>query len=111
MKKPPSVRALGGLMKPTLSGVNFMSRNSNTGAPGVKAVAIATGSTKPEARPKDAGYLAHQAETLAQQLEILHVFAFQNPESCNPALAGAIGLALNAAASLSHELDVLEAAQ
>lgn len=88
-----------------------MSRNSSTGAPSVKAVEIATSSTSAEARPKDAGYLAHQAEQLAAQLEILHVFATQNPESCTSALAGAIGVALNAAAALSRELDVLEAAQ
>ena len=88
-----------------------MSRNTSTGAPGVKAVAIATSSTSPEARPKDAGYLAHMADQLASQLEILHVFATQNPESCNSALAGAIGAAFDAAANLSRELDVLEAAE
>lgn len=88
-----------------------MSRNISTGASSVKEVAITTGSTKPETIPKDFGYLAHMAETLASQLEILHVFATQNPESCNAALAGAIGLALNAAAGLSRELDVLEAAE
>ena len=88
-----------------------MSRNSSIGASSVKAIATDTTTAPQVARPKDAGYLAHQAETPASQLEILHVFATQNPESCNPALAGAIGLALNAAASLSRELDVLEAAE
>lgn len=88
-----------------------MSRNSSTGASSVKAVATDPTTAPQVARPKDAGYLAHMAETLASQLEILHVFATQNPESCTSALAGAIGLALNAAASLSRELDILEAAE
>lgn len=88
-----------------------MSRNSSTGASSVKVAASNVCTAKPESRPKDAGYLAHQAEQLAAQLEILHVFATQNPESCTSALAGAIGVALDAAANLSRELDVLEAAE
>lgn len=84
-----------------------MSRNSSTGAASVKAVEPA--STSPV--PKDAGYLAHQAEQLLAQLEILHVFATQNPEACKPAVTGAIGAAFDAAANLSRELDVLEAAE
>lgn len=88
-----------------------MSRNSSIDASSVKVVATDATTAPQAARPKDAGYLAHQAETLASQLEILHVFATQNPDACNSALAGAIGLALNAAADLSRELDVLEAAE
>ncbi|MFX7883068.1 hypothetical protein ABTK06_18755, partial [Acinetobacter baumannii] len=70
----------------------------DAGASSVKVVATNTTSATQAARPKDAGYLAHMADQLASQLEILHVFATQNPESCNSALAGAIGVALNAAA-------------
>lgn len=88
-----------------------MSRNSSTGAPSVKAVAIATSSTSAEARPKDAGYLAHMATQLASQLEILHTFAMQNEEACKSVMVGAIGAAWDAAANLSRELDVLEAAE
>lgn len=88
-----------------------MSRNSSTGAPRVEVVATDATTATQVARPKDPGYLAHQADQLASQLEILHVFATQNPESCTSALAGAIGVALDAAASLSRDLDVLEAAE
>ncbi|OWY35273.1 hypothetical protein [Herbaspirillum aquaticum] len=84
-----------------------MSRNSSTDASRVKGVESA--STRPV--PKDAGYLAHQAEQLLAQLEILHVFATQNPEACKPAVAGAIGAAFDTAANLSRELDLLEAAE
>lgn len=83
-----------------------MSRNSSIGASSVK---VAASSSSPA--PKDMGYLAHQAEQIVAQLEILHVFATQNPEACKPAVTGAIGAAWDAAANLSRELDVLEAAQ
>ncbi len=88
-----------------------MSRNSSIGASSVKVVAADTTTATQVARPKDAGYLAHMADQLASQLEILHTFAIQNAEDCKPALAGAIGAAFDAAANLSRELDVLEAAQ
>lgn len=84
-----------------------MSRNSSTGAPGVKGTEPSSSSPT----PKDAAYLAHLAEQLLAQLEILHVFATQNPEACKPAVAGAIGAAFDTAANLSRELDLLEAAE
>ena len=84
-----------------------MSRNSSTGASRVKGVE----STSTSPVPKDVGYLAHMATQLASQLEILHTFAMQNEEACKSVLVGAIGAAWDAAANLSRELDVLEAAQ
>ncbi len=84
-----------------------MSRNSSTGASSVKGVK--SPSTGPV--PKDASYLAHMATQLASQLEILHTFAMQNEEACKSVLVGAIGAAWDAAANLSRELDVLEAAE
>ena len=88
-----------------------MSRNSSTGASSVKVAASNVSTGEPEARPKDAGYLAHQAGQLAAQLEILHTFAMQNEEACKSVLVGAIGAAFDVAANLSRELDVLEAAE
>nr|WP_198983035.1 hypothetical protein [Herbaspirillum sp. ASV7] len=86
-----------------------MSRNSNTGAPSVKGAASHASPVTPA--PKDVGCLAHQAEQLMAQLEILHVFATQNRDVCTPAVAGAIGAAFDVAASLSRDLDTLEAAE
>lgn len=88
-----------------------MSRNSSTDASCVKVVATDTTVATQVAPPKDAGYLAHQAGQLAAQLEILHTFAMQNEEACKSVMVGAIGAAFDAAANLSRELDVLEAAE